>query len=266
MKKSHFLYFILVSFTAFAQQYYPASGNLNIFSDNPERFYVYLNGELQNSESKTNVRIENLNQRYYNVRIVFENKSLKDIINKHVSVIANDGATFEESTYKIKVDKNKKMKLIYFSSAPIFPNYVPASDVFVIHEQPSNPNIIINNGINININNSKPESRDNHKKSIEKRCPELNSKDFEIAITTIKKESFDDQKLSIAQNIILNNCLRTDQIAQIAKTLSFSQNQMKFVKSAYTSCTDPKNYYLIKDIFSFAVDQQYFMNFINSKN
>lgn len=243
-----------------------STGNLNIFSDSPERFYVYLNGALQNAESKTNVGIENLNQRYYNVRITFENKNLKDITKKYVSVVGKDGITFEETTYKIKIDsKNKKTKLNYFSSKPIKPEYIPAPEIYIIREEPSNPNVIVNNGINININNSQG-SRENHNRSREIKCPELNSKDFDDALNAIKKESFDDQKLSIAQNVILKNCLRTDQIALIAKTFAFSQNQMQFVKNAYSSCIDVNHYYLIKETFKFESDKKEFITFINSSN
>ncbi|WPO80832.1 DUF4476 domain-containing protein [Flavobacterium sp. KACC 22761] len=263
MKKLFSLYFIFLSCILFAQQY-PSSGCLTIFSDNSEMFSVYLNGELQNIQPRSNVTIKNLNQRFYNVKISFENTALKNITKNYVTVMGKDGKTFEDATYKIKIDyKTKKTKLNYYSGKDIVPDFYPNQDSLEANQNPSpNQNVTINNGINISIN-GKEQSRSNLDYK-NRKCPEMSPAEFEIAMASIKKENFDDQKSAIAQNIILNNCLKTNQIAQIAKTFSFADNQMKFAKQAYNSCVDVRNYYLIKDVFSFQVDQQEFMNFINS--
>ena len=229
---------------------------------------MYLNGELQNESPKTNIRIENLNQRYYNVKIIFEDKNLKSIVKNYVSVTSNDGSVFEEATYKIKVDaKTKKTKMNYFSGTPIIPDFVPPSNVYVTNKpEPTNQNININTGINININNNNlPETRQNPKKSRDYNYQAMNSNEFEIFLNAIKKESFDDNKLAISQNILLNNYLNTKQISEITSYFSFSKNQMIFVKNAYHHCVDTKNYYIIKDTFKFDSDKTEFMNFINNR-
>ncbi len=268
MKKTFTLLTLFLSITLFAQYAAIEAGNLNIFSESGEPFFMYLNGELQNESPKTNIRIENLNQRYYNVKIIFENKNLKSILKNYVSVTSNDGLTFEEATYKIKIDeKSKKTKLNYFSGTPIIPDFIPPSNVFVINKpEPANQNVNINTGINININNNNlPVTGQNSKKSRDYNYQAMNSNEFETVLNAIKKESFDDNKLAIAKNILLNNYLSTKQISQIAPYFSFSQNQMIFVKNAYNRCTDIKNYYLIKDIFKFDSDKKEFMNFINNQ-
>ncbi|WP_433835431.1 DUF4476 domain-containing protein [Flavobacterium anhuiense] len=264
MKKLFSLYFIFLSSILFAQSY-PLSGNLTIFCDNSEAFFVYLNGELQNKQPNSSVTIKNLNQRYYNVKVSFENTDLKNSINNYVSVLSKDGKTFEDVTYKIKIDyKTKKTKLNYYSGKEIASEFHPNQDILNINQIPyPNQNVTIENGVNITINNNKNSKPNLDRK--ERKCPEMNSIDFEIVMKSIKKENFDDQKSAVAKNIILNNCLKTDQIAQIAKTFSFADNQLEFVKHAYNSCIDLKNYYSLKDVFSFQVDQQEFMNFINSK-
>lgn len=273
MKKIILLLPLFVSFVSFSQYYPPVtSGNLNIFSENGSRFFIYLNGVLQNNEPQVNIRIENLNQLYYNVKIVFENKELNDITKKHVSVIGRDGVTFEETTYKINIDgKKKKAKMNFFSGTPIIPDFIPPSDVFVIGRQDQgNSNVNINNGINININtnsnNKSAGSNPDYKGQRKRKCLEMPQIDFQNALNSIKKESFDDAKLAVTQNIILNNCLSTNQIKEISKNFSFSQNQMTFVKNAYAVCVDVNNYYLIKDAFAFQIDQDEFMKFINFKS
>lgn len=261
MKKLFSIYLIFFSCILFAQ----SSGNLTIFCDNSEMFFVYLNGELQNKQPKSSVTIKNLNQQYYNVKVSFENTALKNITKNYVSVLGREGKNFEDAFYKIKIDyKTKKTKLNYYSGKEIVPEIYPNQDILVINQDPSpNQNVTINNGINITINNNEKSKPNLDRK--ERKCPEMNSSEFEIAMKSIQKENFDDQKLAIAKNIILNNCLKTNQIAQITKTFSFADNQLKFAEQAYNSCVDIKNYYLIKDVFSFKIDQEKFMNFINSK-
>lgn len=257
---------MLLSCVAIAQQN-PLSGRLYIFSDTAESFFVYLNGELQNNEPKTDLTIANLNQRYYNVKIIFKNKFLKDITKNYVAVTGKDGLTFEEAVYKIKIDyKNKKTKLNYYSGRKILPEYYPNEEI-LDEQNPSNSNTIINNGINTTINNGKRTEAmtREHLKFKQRKYSEITNVDFEIAKTAITKENFEDQKLAIAQNILSNYCLTTNQISQIVLLFSFADNQLKFAKQAYDSCIDFKNYYLLKDIFTFKIDQQEFMNFINSK-
>ena len=50
-------------------------------------------------------------------------------------MLADADGNFADVTYKIKRDKNKsgKMKLNYFSAIPVQPNFIPASNVHVIH-------------------------------------------------------------------------------------------------------------------------------------
>ena len=123
---------LLFAVASFAQQI-PA-GHLTIFSEDGDKFTLILNDEVINDVPQTNLRVEDLNQPYYNAKIKFEDKSLADISKNNLSLIDLDGI-FSDVTYKIKRDKNNKakMKMNYFSSIPVQPNFVPASNVHVIH-------------------------------------------------------------------------------------------------------------------------------------
>ncbi len=128
------LTFLMLLFTvaSFAQPI-PA-GHLTIFSEDGDKFTLILNGEVINDVPQTNLRVEDLNQPYYNAKIKFEDKSLVEISKNNLALTDLDGI-FSDVTYKIKRDKNNKtkMKMNYFSSIPVQPNFVPASNVHVIH-------------------------------------------------------------------------------------------------------------------------------------
>lgn len=137
--------FILISMffgwvSSFAQ---PASkvGHLTIFSEDGDKFQLFLNGELMNDEPKVNLRVEDLNQPYYSARIKFEDNSRADILKNNLMIADVDGI-FSDVTYKIKRDKNikTKMKLNYFSSIPVQPDFIPPSNVYVVrYGQPAAP-------------------------------------------------------------------------------------------------------------------------------
>lgn len=104
MKKiTTFLFFIMTSFV-FAQG--SPIGHLTIFSEDGDKFYLILNGEQQNDIAQTNIRIEDLNQPYYNARIQFEDKTLLDITTNNMMIADIDGI-MSDVTYKIRRHKNK---------------------------------------------------------------------------------------------------------------------------------------------------------------
>ena len=98
-------FFFFCSFLSFAQ--FSPVGHLNIFSENGDKFFLVLNGEQQNDVPQTNIRIEDLNQPYYNAQIVFADKSLQQVSKNNLTLTDADGV-FQDVTYKIKRDKNKK--------------------------------------------------------------------------------------------------------------------------------------------------------------
>lgn len=132
IKKITFMMLTLIATASFAQP--GAVGHLTIFSEDGDKFTLILNGEVINDVPQTNLRVEDLNQPYYNAKIRFEDKSLADISKNNLMLTDVDGV-FSDVTYKIKRDKNNKtkMKLNYFSSIPVQPNFIPASNVHVIH-------------------------------------------------------------------------------------------------------------------------------------
>lgn len=133
-RKITFLAFILFSTFTFAQFGQGPVGHLTIFSENGDKFQLVLNGELINDVPQTNLRVEDLNQPYYNAKVVFEDKTLMQV-SKNSLMIANADGILSDVTYKIRRDKNTKgkMKMNYYSSIPVQQGFIPPSNVHVIH-------------------------------------------------------------------------------------------------------------------------------------
>lgn len=123
-------------------------GHLTIFSEDGDKFSLILNGELQNDVPQTNLRIEDLNQPYYNAKIQFADKSLLDISKNNLQITDFEGV-FMDNTYKIKRDKNKsgKMKMNFYSAIPVQQGYMAPSNVYVVHHGRPKEVIVIQDNV-----------------------------------------------------------------------------------------------------------------------
>ncbi len=136
--------FVLVAILLWATpqlhaQLFPTS-NLTIFSEDGNRFFLILNGVRQNETARTNVRIEELPQPYYNCKIIFEDKSFNDI-SKNALMLTDADGIHQDVTYKIKADNKGKQVLRWQSFVPAQQNMVRPSNCSVYRF--GNPNQVI---------------------------------------------------------------------------------------------------------------------------
>lgn len=285
MKRIFLLMLLCTPLAIFAQQ--RKVGNLTIFSEDGDKFYLILNGEKQNDVPQTNMRVEDLPQPYYNARIIFVDSTIAPV-SKNNLLIADVDGNMMDVTYKIKKDKTKKAKLNYYSSIPVKEDYIPPSGVHVYHfGKPSfvqvsdgtvlttttttssntvNANVTVP-GVSMNVTFNDPtmetttttttttthsQGSSSPGRPSDSKCSwPMNSTDFASALKTVQGSSFDDSKLSTAKSIVSANCLSTDQVVKICNLFSFEDNKLAFAKYAYKRVTDPKNYFKVNNVFSF---------------
>ena len=106
------------------------TGNLTIFSEDGDKFYLVLNGEKQNNQPQSNLRLEELPQPYYNAKIIFADSSIGNI-SKNALMIASADNVMMDVTYKIRKDKTGKAKLNYFSAIDVQRDYIPPAGTCV---------------------------------------------------------------------------------------------------------------------------------------
>lgn len=112
---------LLLSSTVKAQ--FQPTANLTVFSEDGYKFFLILNGERQNEVAQTNIRIEELPQPYYNCKIIFDDKTQKEIT-KNMLMLVDANNIPQDVTYKIKKDKKGVPVLRYFSFMPAQQNMV----------------------------------------------------------------------------------------------------------------------------------------------
>lgn len=105
-----------------------------------------------------------------------------------------------------------------------------------------------------NYNNSYDNDNDNDNKS------------FSIALSSIKNQSFDSERLKIAKNTVKQQKLNSEQILEIIKLFSFESSRLEFAKFAYNYTIDKKNYNIISSAFQFSSSTSELQYYIESQN
>jgi len=270
--------------------------SLTIFSEDGDKFTLYLNAVQQNQSPQANLRVDGLSQAFYNATVVFED-AIKGKLKKNIPV--NDPATNAPSdvVYKIK-SKDGEMKLRYFSAQPAQATYTPAPEVYVIHYGQPDPGTTTVRQTTISTTTGygdgnvsitpitttqtttttttefgygaappPPDTRadEPHRRHEHGRCEyPMDWNSFKSAKATISETGFDETKLSTAKSIIAANCLSTEQVVQICQLFSFEDNKLQFAKDAYARTTDPGNYFKVTNVFSFDASKTDLNNFITS--
>lgn len=88
--------------------------------------------------------------------------------------------------------------------------------------------------------------------------------EVERMYNTLKKESFDETRLSLAKTMVSNNRMAAHQIKRLAESFSFDSNKLSFLKYAYTYCIDQQNYYECVDVLTFSSDKENLLRYINN--
>jgi hypothetical protein len=279
-------------------------GHLTIFSENGDKFFLVLNGEKINDVAQTNLRVEELTQPYYNAKIIFEDNTKTEISKNYLQITDADGI-FMDVTYKIKRDKNNasKMKLNFFSMIPVVQGYTPPSNVYVTtfgQPRPAASGTVtqtttttatsggINAGVNVggigvNVSINEPvmgttitqtstthTTTSNQESSYSEPagCANgraMNQSNFSSALETIKGQSFDDTRLKTAKQIASSNCMTASQIAEICKIFGFEESKLDFAKYAYSTCTEPSNYFKVNNVFAFSTSVDELTQYISAR-
>ena len=296
MKRILICFLLCAPALLFAQSH--KTGNLTIFSEDGDKFYLLLNGEKQNSTPQANLRVEDLSQPFYNAKIIFADSTLAPVSKNNLMIEGVDNVMMDV-VYKIKKDKTGKSKLNYFSSVEAKNNYIPPAGVYVYHYgqpamvQVSNGTTLTTTtttygdgvsasmnvngmGVSMNVSVSEPvmqtttttvttsESNSNLDNTRNNGCNgfPMSPSNFNAAVKTIEGSSFDETRLSTAKTIASKNCLSTDQVVTICKLLSFEENRLEFAKHAYRYTTDKNNYFKVGEVFSFSSNKEELNKFI----
>ncbi|MCX6274386.1 MAG: DUF4476 domain-containing protein [Bacteroidetes bacterium] len=97
-------------------------------------------------------------------------------------------------------------------------------------------------------------------------CPVPMSRgDFESFKGSLSSKSFEDSKMTMAKQVLNNNCLTSAQVREVMGLFTFEQNKLDFAKYAYGRTYDIGNFYKVNDAFTFESSIDELNNYINTQ-
>jgi hypothetical protein len=79
----------------------------------------------------------------------------------------------------------------------------------------------------------------------------MRDSDFSGAKSSVSKQSFDDNKLKIAKQIVGSNCLTSAQVKELVGLMTYENNKVELAKHCYKFTYDPNNYFMVYDAFTY---------------
>lgn len=97
-------------------------------------------------------------------------------------------------------------------------------------------------------------------------CPvPMSRSEFESFKSSLSSKSFEDSKMTMAKQVLNNNCLTSAQVKDLMAMFSFEQTKLDFAKYAYGHTYDLGNYYKVNDAFGFETSIDELNEYINGQ-
>jgi hypothetical protein len=257
-------------------------------TENGERFSVVLNGMLQNGIPETSIKVTDLPAPNYKVKIIFMNKKLGEI-NKTVFTTSGNETTYsircnKKGRYVMRLMNTYPLAQVQPPAAgQVVVGYQPQGVApgttvtsTVINNTTINNNVNVSaegvgNTVNISNDNQGAGSQDvtnktsdGHQHGFDPKlyvmpgyngpygCPwPMSESDYNQAKQSISSKTFEDSKLTIAKQIVGNNCLLSSQVKEIMLLFTYESTRLDFAKFAYPYTLDQGNYFKVNDAFTY---------------
>jgi hypothetical protein len=93
----------------------------------------------------------------------------------------------------------------------------------------------------------------------------MNDRVFEQFKQTLRSESFDNTRLTLAKQTMSNNFFTSLQVKEIVSLFSFENSKLDIAKYAYAFTVDKGSYFVVNDVFSYSNSKEELADFIRNK-
>lgn len=269
---------LILAFPVFAEAQVSHS---TIYSEDGLAFTVYLNGDRMNDPPASKVRMINLTQPYYSIKIEFDDPELVPIEKKIFQLTDSKGVRVDV-THIIK--RTKKGKLVLrWKSHSVRPGYIEEDEPTVVIINNGGSGQVIERtttttrvdetegvsmsfggiGGSVRVNTGTAPIEETTTTTTVVSTPGatsggalpcsgtvLGTKDYNAAIGSVAARSTDNGKLLSAKQIISSNCLTTEQVMEMVTLLEVEESRLDLATYAYPYVLDQGSYFKMNSVFS----------------
>ncbi len=243
--KSLFTFLALVIATLSASAYYGET-KLTISSSSNATVRVMVDGNKYSSNGNEGLVIKNLPAGYHTVK-VFQKKNTRGNggFNRNAYQVIYTGQVFLKAQYHTDITVNRFGKVLVDEQLMGFGSNDEEDDDWGD-----------NNGGGWN--NGGGNGQGGYEQAMSSRI-------FEQFKQTLRNESFDNTRLSLAKQTIGSNFFTSLQVKEIVSLFSFETSKLEIAKYAYAFTVDKGSYFVVNDAFTYSNSKEELANFIRNK-
>lgn len=211
------------------------NNDLTIYSENGERFDVFIDGRIQNNTPTDAILIPELRGDAYQVEVVFANRRLGRI----GKTVFLQGAHRDVSYALIRNRGRYELR--------------QAQDV------PKQKAHRGRNGHRIS-KTLPPARRGNYG-----YAPMATPGEMKHFMQAVRRQPFDRDRMAMSRQFIANHQLNARQAARLVRVMDFESSRVKIAKAAYDSTIDKENYHLVHQEFTFSSSSRKLDNFVYNR-
>jgi Domain of unknown function (DUF4476) len=241
--KSLFTFLALVIATLSASAYYGET-KLTISSSSNATVRVMVDGNKYSSSGNDGLVIRNLPAGYHTVK-VFQKKNTRGNggFGRSAYQVVYTGQVFLKAQYHTDITVNRFGKVLVDEQQMSFGYNEEEDDDW-------------------GDNNSGGWNNGNGQGGYEQV---MNARVFEQFKQTLRNESFDNTRLSLAKQTIGTNFFTSLQVKEMVSLFSFETSKLEIAKYAYAFTVDKGSYFVVNDAFTYSNSKEELANFIRNK-
>ncbi len=115
-----------------------------------------------------------------------------------------------------------------------------------------------------NYNNNQGNNWPGHNNNYNNQPRPMPDNTFNSFIETVRRESFDDSRMAIAKAGIDQNFFTSNQAKALLSAFSFEASKLEIAKYMYGKTTDPKNYFVVYNVFTFSKSKEELAEYVRT--
>ncbi|MDR9397495.1 MAG: DUF4476 domain-containing protein [Salibacter sp.] len=264
---------LFIALTSYSQK-----SNLTVFSESGELFHLTINGIQKTDTAQSNVKIKNLDQPRYSVKIEFKDKS-KGVIDKNVFLKPG-----MESVYAIKMKNNGRYVMRWHSESSINGMPTPTKEEVVHFETEPDVTVKENSPDEVKTGFKRIDNVQRVDQRIEKTevkhsaqsyngqfvpngtmcsSPSMNAKEFMDFKYNLEEENMFKREDAI-ENALDHQCFLAEQIAALLKLEYSTVDNMRIARLAYRSTFNTEDYMVVVNTFDSKSKRESLLTFLQS--
>lgn len=248
------LVFVMLCLSGFI---FGQQNDLIVFSSGLGRFTLYLNGDQVNPKPMRSVRVNELPDQHYQLKIVMDSSKLTleevlhlDYRGKH--------ASSKEFSYSLITEK-EKLKLKFLSMTDARHNGPDC--------QINDPALCkIDSVLSVEEKQTELENKKKELYALPGQCVDSVKQELLAEIfSKVKAEHFQSPKMREAKWFVSRYCLSNYQLFQLVTLFDYENSKMELLKFAYDYALQKDKYLVLQQVFKFQTAKEEFKNFVMQK-